>query len=65
MKEWREEKTRTSPTPAMGEAWCCAVEGVGGGRGEVLKVCVSNKDAKSSNPRWCHPDGESLTVWLL
>ncbi|TNN70243.1 hypothetical protein EYF80_019457 [Liparis tanakae] len=24
MEGWREEKTRTSLTPAMGEAWCCA-----------------------------------------
>lgn len=48
MKGWREEKTRTSLTPAMGEAWCCAggmdgvmKEVVGG----VFKVHVSNEDA--------------------
>lgn len=29
MKGWREEKTRTSQTPAMGEAWCCAGEQMG------------------------------------
>lgn len=36
MEGWREEKTRTSLAPAMGEAWCCAGEGMGGGLEEVV-----------------------------
>lgn len=45
MKGWREEKTRTSPTPAMGEAWRCAGGNgrAGQGVGGILKVHVSNK----------------------
>lgn len=50
MEGWREEKTRTSLAPAMGEAWCCAGEGMGGGGWKrwlvgFLKVHVSNKNA--------------------
>jgi len=40
---WREEKTRTSLTPAMGEAWCCAggTDGwMSGAVGGVAKVGV-------------------------
>lgn len=45
-----------------------AVQGNGRGRveevaGGVLKVNVSNKDAKSSNLRRFHPDSGSMILW--
>lgn len=43
MKGWREEKTRTSPTPAMEEAWCGAGGRMGDAGGGGLWVFISSR----------------------
>lgn len=72
MKGWREENTRTSPTPAMGEAWCYAgeqmgVEEVVGGAFEKFMFPTSmlkaeTQDGFSETERVCEEDDTSSSI---